>query len=457
MSPIDDELRAALQGRAQAVTPTPDPLTGIEQRAKRIQRTRIGAAVAGSALAVALVAAVVPAVQSATSDRNDVPRVASAQPTPTPAPATSPYALDPLDPWDYRGADLELLGPGTLGTIERDFGARHGARSVELSPLFGQFYDPSQQFTLFFVADVEMADGVHQYFWGVSETPGESGPEFVVDEPLAEPAMALAAGLEGDEVGRLIVVADPAVDEIAYAEDGSGSFRTATPLADGVGIIAMTGDPASDSYVVFVQGEEVHRAPAPDVAASEQPDRGPSSAAALDPGAPWELRGETALLEDGHLAGLADDFATRRNVDRAGVEVVPLYVQSGPTDADLEVAYLVRDREGPWFWGVSALFEGGWWWFTEHELQPGTAALAALLPRGDQDPQVLVVAAPWMGGAVYAAAGEADRPMQELDAGVYGATVREPVAGTRYKVLDGNGDLDNPVAEGQVPPYQNTG
>ncbi len=53
MSPIDDELRAALHGRAKALAPAPDPLAGIEARARRIQRNRVGAAVAGSALAVA--------------------------------------------------------------------------------------------------------------------------------------------------------------------------------------------------------------------------------------------------------------------------------------------------------------------------------------------------------------------------------------------------------------------
>lgn len=48
MSPIDDELRTALQRRATAVPPSPDPLAGIERRAGRMRRNRVAVSVAGS-------------------------------------------------------------------------------------------------------------------------------------------------------------------------------------------------------------------------------------------------------------------------------------------------------------------------------------------------------------------------------------------------------------------------
>ena len=455
MSPIDDELRAALHGRASALAPAPDPLAGIERRAKQIRRNRIGASVAASALAVAAIAVAVPALQSATSsgpDRN-VPDVA-ATPSVEPSPTSSPYALDPLDPWAYRGADLELLGPGTLDTIEREFGIKHGTNDVELTPLFGQVYEPSQQFTLFFLASV---DGESR--WGVSETPTESGPEFLVDEALLSPAMALAAALPGDEVPRLMVVADPAVDEIAYGADASEQFRTMTPLANGVGIIALEGDPATDRYLVFVGGEEVHRAPAPDLAVEDPNppyDTSFDPAVALDPENPWEVRGDPSLVTDGQLEALGEDWATRNGID-AEVEIVPLYVQRYEVDAGIEVVYLVRSGDGPWTWGVASLGEGGWAWYAESEITQPLTALAAALPGDEGDERLLVVAAPSMGGGMYAADGSAFDPMVDLAPGVFVTSISPGDGDDAYKVLDGDGDIDNPVVEASAPDFQNAG
>ena len=448
MSPIDDELRAALHGRASALAPAPDPLAGIERRARQIRRNRIGASLAASALAVAAIAVAVPALQSATSsgpDRN-VPDVAA---TPSAEPTTSQYALNPLDPWAYRGADLELLGPGTLDTIEREFGIRHGTNDVQLTPLFGQVYDPSQQFTLFFLASV---DGESR--WGVSETPNEGGPEFLVDEALAEPAMALAAALPGDEVPRLVVVADPAVDEISYGAGAGEQFRTMTPLANGVGILALEGDQATDRYLVFVRGEEVHRAPAPDPAASEQPTGEP--AAFLDPENPWEVRGDPSLVTDGQLEALGEDWASRNGID-AEVEIVPLYVQRYEVDAGVEVVYLVRSGDGPWTWGVAALGEGGWAVYAESEILQPLPALAAALPGAEGNERLLVVAAPSMGGGMYAADGSAFDPMEDLAPGVFVTDITPGDGDDAYKVLDGDGDIDNPVVEASAPDFQNAG
>ncbi|TAL25866.1 MAG: hypothetical protein EPN99_01025, partial [Frankiales bacterium] len=282
MTPIDDELRAALQGRASALTPSPDPLAGIERRAQRIRRTRIGAAVAASALAVSAIAVAVPVLQDATSSGPDVPPFATAPASPTPA-AASPFALNPLDPWMYRGADLDLLGPGTLKTIETDLGVNYGAASVELTPLFGQVWEPSGKFELFFLADVEMRDGVSQYFWGISETPNDAGPEFLLVEQLDEPAMALAAALPGDEGGRLLAVADPGVGGINYSPDGTPEAVSAMQeLFPGVATVFIGAGSATDLLsVVDPSGQEIHRSAVPAVIASEQPSGEPVSV--LDP------------------------------------------------------------------------------------------------------------------------------------------------------------------------------
>ena len=62
MSPLDDELHDALHGRAATIVPPPDPMAGIERRAKGIRRRRLAASVAGGALALSAVAVAVPAL-----------------------------------------------------------------------------------------------------------------------------------------------------------------------------------------------------------------------------------------------------------------------------------------------------------------------------------------------------------------------------------------------------------
>lgn len=444
MTPIDDELRATLQGRASALAPSPDPLAGIERRAKRIRRTRLGAAVAASALAVSAIAVAVPALQGASSNGPDTPPFATAPASPTQT--ASPYALNPLDPWDYRGADLSLLGPGTLATIETELGVQRGAVSVELTPLFGQVWEPSGKFELFFLAEV---DG--EYRWGISETPNDGGPEFLLDVPLTE-QYALAAALPGDEVGRLYVVAAPGT-ALGYGPDGGSEFAAMTALADGVGVSALEGDPVSDLYRVTAQGEEVVRAPAPNVAVAEQPPVEPVTV--LDPENPWEVRGDPSLVTDGQLEALGEDWASRNGI-QALVEIVPLFVQRWQVDAGIEVVYLVRSGDGPWTWGVASLGEGGWWWYAENEITDPLSALVATLPGDEGSERLLVVGAPSTGGAVRSEGGADFEPMADLAPGVFVAPVT-PGNGNRWKLLDGDGDLDNPVAEGDAPSFQNAG
>ena len=119
MSPVDDELRAALRARATVVTPSPDPLAGIERRAARMRRNRVAASVAASALAVAAIATAFPLLAGSVGQGPDVPRLASTAPSPAPSPSPSPvattpaYALDPSSPWPYRGVPSQSSGGAT--------------------------------------------------------------------------------------------------------------------------------------------------------------------------------------------------------------------------------------------------------------------------------------------------------------------------------------------------------
>lgn len=451
MSPIDDELRAALHGRAQVLAPSPDPLAGIERRAKRIQRTRVGAAVAGSALAVVMVAVAVPAVQNATTSAPEIPRYGTTSPSaePTPSPM-SRYALDPSSPWAYRG-DPGVLENGNLETSAREWAARHRVdeSDVRFSPLYGELYEPTAESWTVYVATA-----AGQSWWGVVQS-SESGPEFLVDEQLADNTLALPAAVPGDELGRLLVVAAPDVGAIEYGHDDASEFDPMESIAPGVAVTALDGDPATDSFRVLDQaGEELVRRPAPDAPAE---DRAPTNGAVLDPDNPWELRGDRSLVTTGQLDALREEWATRHAVATDGVTLAPLYISRYQPAAMVEVFYLVRSGSGPWSWGVSALGEGGWAWYVDERLKAGTAALPAALPGDEGVERLVIVAAPFAGAALYAGNGSGFEPMTDIAPGVFITPIEGDPTKDRYKVVDGNGDLDNPIAEGEVPAYQNAG
>lgn len=115
MGGLDDDLRAVLQERAAHVTPTADPLPGIERRARRIHRRRLVTAGTGAALAVALVATGVPyTVAKLDGDQNEhrePPRVAAAIPGAEPTLTQAPQKPAPEVPgapgnqlkWPTRG------------------------------------------------------------------------------------------------------------------------------------------------------------------------------------------------------------------------------------------------------------------------------------------------------------------------------------------------------------------
>jgi hypothetical protein len=451
MSPIDDELRAALHGRAQVLAPAPDPLAGIEARAKRIQRNRIGASVAGSALAVAMIAVAVPALQGATSSQPNVERFATVAPSAPATPQVAPsYSLDPKAPWAYRGEPLDRLGTGSLETIEREYAVKRRAAAATITPLYGQVDESTQQFELVFLAEVDGA-----YRWAVA-SPGEAGPEFRWDEELKQGQDALAAALPGDEVARLLVVASPEATRIEYGPRAGSALSAMAEKAPGVALRALDGDLAADTYQVTWPGDASDLVaatyPAPDPAGTPDP-----TGTALDPAAPWEVRGDRSLVTDGQLTALGEDWAQRHGVDPGKVTVRPLHVQKHPSAATVEVVYLVRFAQNPWMWGVSALGEGGWSWYAENELPAGATALAAALPGDEGDERLLVVAAPSMGGALYAADGRSYRPMTDVEPGVFVTAISPGDADDRFKVLDGDGDPDRPVAEDLAPDFQNAG
>ena len=288
MSPIDDELRAALRGRASVLTPAPDPLAGIERRAKRIRRNRVAASVAGSALAVAAIALAVPTLTPSAAPRPVLPAASTppASPEPTVAPdALSPYALDPADPWPYRG-DPTVRVPADLDAYTIEWAGRRGVLTddVRLTPLFGQVYEPSGAPELVYLATLTSSG---ESWWGVAQAAAD-GPVLLVDRWLAPGTISLSAALPGDEVARLLVTTSPQAEQIEYGADDATEFVPMAAPAPGVGIIALEGDPATDRLRVLVQDAEIFRGPAPDLASapggSPSPGAGPSPTAVAPAG-----------------------------------------------------------------------------------------------------------------------------------------------------------------------------
>jgi hypothetical protein len=302
MSPLDDELRAVFSARAGALQPSPDPFAGVERRARRMRRNRVAASVAGAALAVSAIAVAVPMLGSSTVTVQPAPP-ATAPSSEAPEPAASRFALDPANPWAYRG-DPDVAVQGDLDAYTVEWAARHGVLidDVNLVPLFGQVYEPAATPELVFLVRQQ---STNEAWWGVAQAT-ESGPELVVDVRLSDGTTALPAGLPGDEVARLLVVAAPEVAEVQYGPDATSEWTTMESIAAGVAITPLEGDPGSDRVRGLApDGLVVFEGAAPD------PTRSAAEMAAAD--AAREAR-EAA-------EGEGEGTATGPTVDTAGYEL----------------------------------------------------------------------------------------------------------------------------------------
>ena len=316
MTPLDDEVRDALHARTSSVTSSPDFFAGVESKARRMRRNRAAGAVAGSALAVTALGLGGPLVASSLTGGDDRTAPPLATMAPEPPPGASPYALDPDDPWAYRGDDA-VLEDGNLETFAREWGTRHAVdeADVRFTPLYGELYEPAGAATVVFLA--EGPDGGPR--WGVVQS-SEAGPELLLDEPLREGDAALPAALPGDEVGRLLVVAAPEVGDIEYGPDAASGWSTMESIADGVAVTALDGDPATDRFrVLDEQGGTVTEDQAPDVGPAEGEGPGTQTpvevddaAYALDLSDPWAYRGPAELTQHPGL-GAEDERLFTRN------------------------------------------------------------------------------------------------------------------------------------------------
>jgi hypothetical protein len=462
MSPLSDELRTALSSRTDSIELSPDFFPGVERRARRMHRNRVAATVAGSALAVSALGVGGPMVAS-TLTRDAAPPMATSGPTQVVEQGPS-YALDPADPWAYRG-DPAVLGDDNGAVYAREVETVHPeltAGEWSFAPLYGLQDEPSGSDVLVFL--VNAADG--RPFWGLARS-SESGPELAGVRELIPGQTALKVGLPADEAGRLLVVTAPVPGiTVEYASELTTGWTPMSLREDGVAITARAGAPEADRFRVLDPsgGVVVEGRAAPQLAFDEPVGTGDDVGAGGDevPGddvpAPtnvvdWPTRGGAAAeLVETALSRYADEVGVSR--DQVGSRLLYAYQLPGTSRGHLLLqVWSGGDARtfGVQFDGqtgaVTATVLGG---FTA----PGPAALAVLFPGSGSGvaQQLLVVPEPRTGQVLYSPDGAAE-PQPVPDQGTEAAVVITRTAGTsgdRLLVLDGNGDFDQPIYRGTV-------
>lgn len=449
MTPLDDELRSTLRAHAGDVQPAPDPLGGIETRARGMRRRRTALAATGTALAVAAVALAVPALLDRDRTGGGT-QFASSSPTVT----SSSAALDPARPWAFRGTPLSA---GLLASFQDAWAGAHPGST--LTVLFAQVYEPSQQPEAVFVASGP--DG-HRYGYLRSLN---KGIEITVDQPLPAATTALTVELPGDTVPRLLVLAAPDSKTVLYAANGTsfspidGPGRCiandqVTPCAGsdgpyGVGVTPLEGDAAKARVrVIGADGSTVF----------DQPAR-PESSSKLPTNllADWPQRGSLADGPDGTEVVKAFAASQGKPADQARYRA--LY--TGNTDSGVRFTIgqaWIDGEDSAHTFGYATGGTNGPVPFLG-PVTPTTPPLVALvigsLPGTTTD-LLIVVPTPRTGQVSYDTDGSgAFTPVTGQDH-LDGVVLidRDPRASNdRLEVLDGNGNLDQPNYRGPVAPF----
>jgi hypothetical protein len=445
MSPLDDELRAALHGRATGLRPSPDPLAGVERRATRIRRRRTVAAVAGSALAVAAVALAVPALTPSSGPEPQAPAATPSTVTTSPSPqAPSPQAFSFDDPWEFRG-DRATLADGSLEPLTREWAALKGVAesSVDVVPLYGEVFESSRVAQVVYAARVRASQEM-EYGLVLAR---EGGPEFTSRAPLSRETRLLLVPAPGDEVPRLFAVAAPDARRLDYAPDGA-TYREMAVKAPGVGLVGLEGDTSRDRVRLTHADGSSLEADAPEPSGADAP---PVTGERPDNVLDWPFRG---VADDALVARAAAAYAQAQQVPVDQVEYDVLLTAG--TDGGLAYAVLqawVRGERAQ----VFALVErpDG---TSEPVLQPLTdpdvpvvAVLLTGVPGRTTD-ELVVLPQPQTGQVLYTPPGGQERPVEPAP-GLDGVVLIDRQFGAdrdRLRVLDGDGDLDAPVFDGLV-------
>jgi hypothetical protein len=408
MSPLDDELRSLLQSRADTVVPAPDPLGGIESRARGLRRRRVLTSVAGAAAVVVAVAIAVPLLVSGhgTTARRPI----------TPS---QTGAYDPDHPWAPRGTPIsDAIDRGTANT------------------LFTQTYGTAEE--LYYAGN-----GSYGYVLRAQD-----GHELTDKRPLPSDLRTLTWALAGDDGrGRLVVIAAPDAS-VEYAANGNGY----QPISDigqapkGIGLVPIEADDPNDTIRVTEADGTTFTQDAPNWT--------------LPPGSPpsnlvtWIHRGDAAQQPPTADVVHAFTQATGHS-DDSSAHYVSLY--------DGEVKGIRYTIGQAYYDGDTKAHTFGYTTTGQVFLGPDTpmdtdliALLVDSIPGSTTDLLVLV---PRPGTGQLSYSPDATTPFTAVASGRsdlngIGLVDRSRTAsGDRIEQLDGDGNLDHPIYRGPVQPY----
>jgi hypothetical protein len=276
----------------------------------------------------------------------------------------------------------------------------------------------------------------HPDRWGVA-TSSESGWEFIVDEPLPADRTVLMAALPGDEVSRLLILANPATGDLSYAKDGA-TFRTVVGSAPGVGFVPLEGDTSHDAVRVLDgdgdMDNPVFLGPAPDAVHSSGPMQTAKPANYLE----WPTRGTVdARTESQAVSAFAQAKGTTD--DKVGHHVL----WAGSDKAGRKLVFMeawVSGSEAQTFGFVSTGEP-----FLGPAVPKGTNVLAYLASGAPGTGTDVLLILPRIGAGTFSYATSATAPYQPVgnarsDLDNFALIDRDPkTSSDRVKVVDGDG------------------
>ena len=265
MSPLDDELRTMLASRADSFHAAPDPLRGIEAKARRIRWGRLTTGVTASALAVTAVVGVVPWLATGRSPTTLLVGApdASAAPSSSPKNVVGPDNL--LGDWPQRGD--HAAGPDEAQVLRRfaaafpsATGAPHYRFLVAGQLPSGLRYTAGQAW--FTGSDVAYTVG----FSGLDGDPG-STDLFVGKATPRQPAVLAFAPCCGGGPHRyqtIFVIPRPGTSQVLYAQSDNAPFTRVDErdhLVDGVLWMPRPGAPYGADRLELLGSEGTLHAP----------------------------------------------------------------------------------------------------------------------------------------------------------------------------------------------------
>jgi hypothetical protein len=179
-------------------------------------------------------------------------------------------------------------------------------------------------------------------------------------------------------------------------------------------------------------------------------DYGPNE---LDPAHPWAYRSHQNVLGNGNLETLRREW----QVKHPGAELAPLYGHVYEPQEQSEIAFVSHAADED-RWGVALSSEAGFIFSVDELLPPHATVLMTPLRSYQEPTRLLIIAGPATGQIAYAADGSTfqDVPSDYGLPGIGYAALDGDTSHDAVRVLDGNGNMDNPVYLGPAPDYADT-